>query len=547
MSPRSHILSIVLSGALFCFFLFCVAQGASATTTRALVEKRFWKNSTQTNTFSPGDTVYVSIAISAPEGLIQKVSIVDALPAEAVPSSVTRVSSVESSLCGINSPATIYNSNFSFDNLKFEATFSSSGGIEVVSQPKYFCYKFELDANQEAKNVVREAGVIVYDVSRDGIIFGGENNYMLIVGAPWGDSTASPGTTSPQDSTGTHSSVGSKIEDKLVKASVRMYGASSSIDLEKYPSFLYLTSTGKGTRGGYLSQSPVKITDKSGSVVLGSANSYIFYNPLYYIFGNVFSGNSNLTRTFDFSSRNSAISINSDDNSKLSSEASLYGYIFDKNSLIYWDKTNRDKNIQMEQNISRYISDPKMEVVCTIYSGEFDHGGNFNLHSKNCAGANSSPTSEEKSLYPAGRVWYYKLQSGDSPDFELKRKFKGKGTLIVDFEKHPGGKITISKEIDATLGLIVINGGNVVFDDSATKYNGIIFVPGDNSSSVNGGKIIFEADGEPVMIKGSLVANEIVFNKRRKGSNGYAVEIYSDAKILLSLLQGFETFSSIVY
>lgn len=523
---------------------------AYAVDSSAVVEKRLWKDSSQTNTFSPGDEVYVSLAISAPNGLSQGVNIVDKLPAEAMMFTVSQVTtSAEATKCGVAGPNSLTSASFSVDDTAKEVVIGDGNRIEITTEPKYFCYKFSLDANKEAKNVVREVGTVIWDDLRDNIIFGGENNYMLIVGAPWGDSTSTTPETAEKNPAGEYPVVGSEIKDELIKNSARIarIADASSVDLAKYSTFMYLTSAGKSSRGGYLMHAPVIITDSSGEVVLGAANSYIFYNPLYYIFGNIFSGGSSATRAFDFSSRNSAISVADSEAAKLNSEAVLYDYNFDKNSLIYWDQANRDKNKQMEENIGKYIDPPQSEVVCTLATNVLTNPAQFNLYASDCNSRNGSPTPDQEALHPSGRVWYYKLKDTESADFELKANFRGKGTIIVDFENKPNGRISINKNIDATLGLILINGGNVVFDSNAGEFNGIVFVPGDQDPSTTDGVIEFKEGGSPLVIKGSLVANKIKVNPRAKSTNGYAVEIYSDAGVLSSGLLGFETISSVIY
>lgn len=61
-----------------------------------------------------------------------------------------------------------------------------------------------------------------------------------------------------------------------------------------------------------------------------------------------------------------------------------------------------------------------------------------------------------------------------------------------------------------------------------------------------GGEIIFAGNGEAIRIRGSLVADKIIFNVRKKNSQGYAAMIYNDAKILYSALPGFETLTNVV-
>jgi hypothetical protein len=66
------------------------------------------------------------------------------------------------------------------------------------------------------------------------------------------------------------------------------------------------------------------------------------------------------------------------------------------------------------------------------------------------------------------------------------------------------------------------------------------------SSSGTNGQIIFEEDGGPIKIRGSLVANQVIFNARNKGSQKYSVRIYSDKNVLASRLPGFSDIMTII-
>jgi len=61
-----------------------------------------------------------------------------------------------------------------------------------------------------------------------------------------------------------------------------------------------------------------------------------------------------------------------------------------------------------------------------------------------------------------------------------------------------------------------------------------------------GGEIIFAENGEAIRVRGSLVADKIVFNVRKKSSQGYAAMIYNDSKVLYSALPGFETLTNVM-
>lgn len=447
---------------------------ASADAGRVLVEKRYWKDSdnTESYTFAPGDTAIVSISVSAIDDTEREVNLIDTLPNNAVPP-VSADNIKNEAECHV---PLVQSANFVFDapELRWD-------NIIVSQSPKYFCYRFKIDTDIEAKNYAEQVEVRVED-SVLGITVGNENNYLLIVGSPWGNSMGSPPVVETPGVNGVVPSIPTTIEDKIVKESTVLKNK-GNVSQSKFPSFLYQTATGKTSRGGYFNSYPVKLTDKSGSAVYGEESFYLFYNPLYYLFGNVFSGGSSATRAFDFNSRGSTIARSDGNTKKLNSEATLYNYDFDPESLIFWDRTNPDKNKQMFENIKKYISDPKPEIVCDfgalgLSKDEFG-SGSFALSNNDC-NPNGATTVNE--LFPNGRVWYYKASSSDSV-IDLGATFSGKGTVIIDFQDYRYGAVpavNIKRNVDGNnyLGLIVINGGNVVLSRDLTTFNGIIFVPG---------------------------------------------------------------------
>jgi len=66
-----------------------------------------------------------------------------------------------------------------------------------------------------------------------------------------------------------------------------------------------------------------------------------------------------------------------------------------------------------------------------------------------------------------------------------------------------------------------------------------------SSSGING-QIIFEEGGDPIKIRGSLVANTVVFAAREKGTQKYSARIFSDKGVLSSRLPGFSDIMSII-
>lgn len=452
---------------------FFVSGSAKANASKVLIEKRYWSDDAAVAepryTFGPGDTVIASISVASVDGATNEVNIVDVLPSKGI--SAQRLSDVTK----CHTPS-VENVGFSGTN---ELTWSD---ISVSQSAKYFCYKFQIDTSIDARNYAEQVGIKVVDKDL-GTVVGTENNYLLLVGALWGNSmgtTVAPQVVETPGADGKIPSIDTKIDDTLLKDSTSIR-TKDNVDASKYSSFLYKTATGKSSRGGYLNSYPVKITNKSGSVVYGAENFYLFYNPLYYLFGNVFSGDSSTTRAFDFGSRGSTIARKDGDTNKLNSEATLYNYDFDANSLVHWDSSNPDKNKQMYENIKKYISEPRPGVVCELLAETVFTAANFYLKNDSC---NSGISPVNQNLYPNGRVWYFKpdrATSGDTIDFDTT--FRGKGTVIIDFESYRSGNVpvvNIKKNLpdDSYLGLIVINGGNVLLTNNLEKFNGIIFVPG---------------------------------------------------------------------
>lgn len=450
------------------------AGSVKADANKVLVEKRYWKESDdkETYTFGPGDTVIASISVSTIDDVSNDVVLIDTLPNNAVPP-LPSDNIRDRAKCHVPLVQPI-NFELSSQELRWD-------GVVATQAPKYFCYRFRVDTNIEAKNYAEQVPVRVEDQGL-GITIGSENNYLMIVGAPWGNSMGTPPVVETPGVNGVIPSIDTAIEDKLLKQSVLLKNK-SDINQGKFPNFFYKTASGKSSRGGYFNSYPVKMTDKNGTKIYGEESFYLLYNPLYYLFGNVFSGGSSTTRAFDFNSRGSTIARSDGNTKKLNSEATLYNYDFDPESLIYWDRTNLDKNAQMYENIKKYISDPKPEIVCDFASLGLTKSvlasGNFSLGDTRC---NPRGSVSANSLFPNGRVWYYRASQDDST-ISLDATFRNKGTLIIDFQDYQVGDVPVvsikkNSRDDSYLGLIVINGGNVVLDRNLEKFNGIIFVPG---------------------------------------------------------------------
>jgi hypothetical protein len=317
---------------------------------------------------------------------------------------------------------------------------------------------------------------------------------------------------------------------------------------------LYLRGSGQKSRGGTLVSLPVKMTDMSGAKTFFSDQFYLLYNPLFYIFGNMFSGSTPTSTAFDFGHGSSVVSTGDFGNEKLNSAASLYNYYFDQESVIFWDRGNQDKNAAMENNISRILGteSSRPDDLCVLPSllsaNRLSGAPPVYLNNKSCSliGVDNS------SVWPSGRVWYLKAIS----DIEISSTIAKGGTLVVDFSDAsyvPTVKINTQENDfanDSFLGLIVINGGRVEFTADAEYFRGAVFVPGRSDSDpqrLEGeGRIIFAEDGRPLKIRGSLIADEIDFNKRQKNDKEYAVSVYSDSALVNSRIPGFEKLMSVL-
>ena len=179
---------------------------------------------------------------------------------------------------------------------------------------------------------------------------------------------------------------------------------------------------------------------------------------------------------------------------------------------------------------------------CELSNGNDLSNNVVYLNNKSCA----IRQVDNSGIWPNGRVWYLKADS----DVEISSKIVKGGTLVIDFsgaDYVPTVRISTQENdfaSDAFLGLIVINGGRVEFTEGAEYFRGAIFVPGrsdpDPQRRDGEGKIIFAEDGNPLKIRGSLIADEIDFNKRQKNNNKYAVSVYSDSALVNSRILGFE-------
>jgi len=376
-------------------------------------------------------------------------------------------------------------------------------------------------------------------------VIGSSNNYLMVRGYPFIQSQEDPNLL---DATAPYKI--NMIEDELAFAFTRVLLTEPNQVASSVPSYLYLRGSGQKSRGGTLISLPVRMTDMSESSIFFSDQFYLLYNPLFYIFGNMFSGSSPSSTAFDFGHGSSAISTGDFGNEKLNSASSLYNYYFDEKSVIFWDRNNKDKNTAMEGNISRILGTQELrpDDLCQLDSANSLRNSTIYLNNQSC----SLVQTDNSSIWPSGRVWYLKANS----DVEISSTIKKGGTLVVDFSEAsyvPTVKINTQEgdfSNDSFLGLIVINGGKVEFTGDAEYFRGAVFVPGRGDSDPERrdgeGKIVFAEDGRPLKIRGSLIADEIDFNKRQKNDKEFAVSVYADSALVNSRIPGFERLMSML-
>ncbi len=511
---------------------------------RILILKRTFKKDsdinpigTETSTFEPGDTAIVRVKID-PMGLSGlNLNVRDYRPFAFNMTPITTTAG-----CGLSPTDNLMVPTFVAGN---DESFSSWSNVKPGSGHSYLCYQYTLNNTPQPKNDLVQSKLIAYDQNNFDenqtnnqplAVFSG---YQMVKGFAFSDSTSLPA--------GLASTNIFPIDDFLSFARTTVQytaGPGTISNLSYSASYTYKRGLGQRSRGGELYSLPVKMENDAGQVI-ATDQSYILYNPAFYLFGNLFSG-SGLSSKLDFSSRSGSVSTESfpsDRTSKLNSEAALYNYNFDKNSVLYWDKSNVMKNKSLEENINSLTGTNPPPVVCSqISQNSLSGGKDVYLDNPNCQ-INSSSLSQSRT-YPAGRVWIIRAQG----NVDLAATFHRQGTIIIDFQGN-GGTVNISTALgsfsDAKLGLIVIGGGKVVFGQGAQEFNGLIFAPSSSSCTIS-----FEEGGSSIQIKGSLVSDTICFNSREKTGLGmssqYSVSILIDQGILNSGLPGFENLLPVI-
>jgi len=452
---------------------------------RLLILKRAFLRGTDENpikaetaTYEPGDTVVVRVKIDPMELSDLNLVVRDYRPTAFNVKPITTAAG-----CGLNPTDNLLSSTFSANEDK---SYSQWNDVRP-SGISYLCYQYEIDNTKQPKNHLVQARVLVYDQDNFDTnqaynqVLSNFSAYLMVRGFAFTNSDS----YAADHSTGLDTSAVFPIDDILSFArTVAMYTASSgeTSNLSYSAGYVYKRGLGQRSRGGELYSLPVQMKSDSGEVIAAD-QSYVLYNPAFYLFGNIFSANS-ISSNLDFSSRSEAISnqsYSSDFTSKLNSEASLYNYYFDQNSVFYWqnDPSSSDyqyKNKELTQSINKLTATSnRPAVVCDLSNqGALSSGNQVYLNNKDC---NINAASDNS--WPNGRVWYLK----PTGDITIGATLHGQGTIIIDYQNLSSGTVGVSTKIDdfpdgTKLGLIVINGGKVLFTKDCQKFNGVIFAPG---------------------------------------------------------------------
>lgn len=442
----------------------------------------------ETATLTPGNAVVIKIKIDT-MGLSGLNLLVRDYRPTAAATTVKPITTTAD--CGLDASYNLLTGDFSANE---NGNYTQWSNVHPPAGIGYLCYQYSVSPDTQPKNDVIQAKVIAYDQDNfnpDQPAFNpmlaNYSAYLMVKGMAF--------TNSESYSTDNTTGLGNifPIEDFLSFArTVVRYntGTGQESNLSYSGSYVYIRGLGPKSRGGNLLSLPARMKNDTATVI-ATDQSYVLYNPAFYLFGNLFSGDS-LAENLDFSSRHSSVAntnFPSDMSSKLNSEASLYKYYFDQNSVLYWDNSSSTseteyKNKQMTESIKSLI-DNKPSEFCDL-SGLSNEDVKYMLsdtkdaylNNRNCF-INQAPVTDSSNIYPNGRVWYLT----PSGDITLSATLHNQGTIIVDYKNLNAGTVRIAtKNSDFTtgakIGLIVINGGKVLFTKEAEAFNGVIFDPG---------------------------------------------------------------------
>ena len=502
----------------------------------------------ESSTFEQGDKIVSQIKIEHTAARATVFKVRDYRPAIEADGYVPIISEIkDKASCGLSSGDSLISGAAFSKNPTGE--YSQWSEVSLGTPSGYLCYSYELaPSTLEAhpKNSFYQTKTILakIDGSTD-IIVANTQNSILIKGFVFNNSLKNP----PRLNTERLANPGIfPINDLLLFSKTNLEYTNLSSQTIKNPilnSYVYQKGSGAATRGGEMLFLPATMTNSAGTRVIAQFTSYLLYNPAFYLFGNLYGATGTMGSLLDLGSRSTSINAQdtldaSNAQTDINAKASLYGYKIDENAVAYWDSSNPDKNKSLYENIKKLIppatgsADP---IVCNLKgnAAAITNATTLNLDNQNCQLSQSSD-----GTWPNGRVWYLKTNKA----VEIKGKVAGKGTLLIDYDGALGSpSVSISTPASAfgalsNMGLMVINGGNVVFGTSCEKYRGVVFVPGKGSL---GGNITFAEGGHGIKISGSIVADRVNFAKRDAGLWLYSVGIYTDSQILNSPPPGFET------
>lgn len=504
-----------------------------------------------TSTFVPGDTAVARVAITPKTAGIGATALADYRPEAYEINNVTNSDARKITLCGLKASDKIYPASFSGNSGEIGSSYSSWSDIGVAKdETYYFCYTYKIGVNDQAKNILSQSRAVL-SASGGAEILSSSNNFMLIKGSDYLASDSSPKEYDLDGPTGKKYPIDDQLSPSFVSYSIESGGIQQT-----NPFYVYKRGFAGRSRGGNLLSLPAVV--KSSGQEIAFDQFYLLYNPAFYLFGNIFSGESYAGNAMDFNSRFSAISNQEYAvGNKLNSKDALYNYYFDENSVIAWGNSDNGgddkyKNSAMKTALDSYTKTPAPEDECAVQSSKFGSAGGFvNLQLSNCNGINTNSSTDQS--WPNGRMWYANVSSSGIQNVDIGKsgsttKVYGRGTIFVNFNNGRTDNTVTINNLDFTasgakMGIVVI-GGDVVFSKYARSFKGIIFNPKAEGAS-SGGKISFTKDGRMLKIYGSLVADEIELNPRSRESAEYGIMIYNDAALMNQPLPGFEGINSV--
>jgi len=425
----------------------------------------------ETATFTPGMMATVKIKLSATDAMNLTFKAEDYLSRGA--ETVTNITNIDEAVkyCGLDKTKdTLLNTTYSkaTDSVVFD-------GINLDGVSGYLCYSYFVPSSGnprsswQAKNDIQQVRL---NVSTGDMIVATSSNYLMVRGFAFSQNDTSQTLTNLIP-----------IDDELLFSFDKfIFKGLSGQDVfyTSAPSYTYKRGIAAKSRGGSLYNLPVAVTDLTGEVTLSSDSYYLLYNPSVYLMGNLFSKNSLPDASLDFGSKNNVVSGSAyDSSSKLNAQAGLYSYSIDQSSVAYWDGANSVKSKAMQANIDRIIGNEvsRPENFCDMGNdiSTLSDGKLIYLTNQDCQINISGLTN----IWPDGRVWYFK----PTGDVDLSATIMKSGTLVFDFSAAVNSSVrigTIASDFasGANIGVILINGGNVVFTKKSNTFNGMIFVPG---------------------------------------------------------------------